>query len=61
MSNITHTLLVRDVGQEDTGGYSCRVENIAGVLISPQATLTVRPQHEFIGRISLLLSKDTSE
>ena len=53
MSNVTHTLLMRDVVPEDAGSYSCRVENSAGDLTSPLATLTVRPQQEFEGDCSV--------
>ena len=47
VSNVTHTLLMKDVGPEDAGAYSCRVENSAGAMTSPPATLTIRPQQEF--------------
>ena len=53
VSNVTHTLLMRDVVPEDAGSYSCRVENSAGDLTSPSATLTVRPQLEFEGDCSM--------
>ena len=49
VSNVTHTLLMRDVEPPDTGVYSCRVENSAGILNSPPTTLSVRPQEEFEG------------
>ena len=49
MSNVTHTLLIREVGEGEEGEYCCHVENSAGSMISPPATLTVRPQQEFTG------------
>lgn len=49
VSNVTHTLLMREVGDEQEGSYHCRVENSAGSMDSPPATLTVRPQQEFAG------------
>ena len=47
VSNVTHTLLMRDVGDEDRGSYHCRVENIAGSMDSPAATLTLTTQQQF--------------
>ena len=47
VSNVTHTLMIRNVGPEDAGAYSCQVENSAGAMTSPSATLRVRPQQEF--------------
>lgn len=49
VSNVTHTLLMREVGDEQEGSYHCRVENSAGSMDSPLATLTVKPQQEFAG------------
>lgn len=49
ISNVTHTLLMRDVGAEEEGSYHCRVENSAGSMDSPPATLTLRPLQEFAG------------
>ena len=49
VSNVTHTLLMREVGDEQEGSYHCRVENSAGSMDSPPATLTVKPQQEFAG------------
>ena len=49
VSNVTHTLLMRDVGEEDRGSYHCHVENIAGSMDSPAATLTLTTQQHFTG------------
>ena len=43
VSNATHTLLIRNVSEQDEGeGYHCHVDNIAGYMDSPTATLTLR-------------------
>ena len=47
VSNVTHTLLMRDVEDEDSGSYHCHVENIAGSMDSPAATLSLTAQQQF--------------
>ena len=44
VSSVSHTLLMRDVGEEEEGRYHCHVENSAGSMDSPPATLTLRSQ-----------------
>ena len=47
VSNVTHTLLMRDVAVQDQGSYLCRVENSAGYLESRPATLSIVSQQQF--------------
>ena len=49
ISNVTHTLLIRNVTAADEGGYQCVVENTAGRMYSRMAGLTVSPQDQFTG------------
>ena len=51
VSNVSHTLLMRDVREEDSGSYHCHVENSAGSMDSPTATLTLKPQQHFTGTL----------
>ncbi len=41
ISNQTGTLLIREVTDSDEGTYHCQLSNIAGVLVSKRAVLTV--------------------
>ena len=43
VSSVTHTLMIRGVSENDEGGggYHCQVENMAGSMDSPSATLTL--------------------
>ena len=59
VSNVTHTLLVRDVGPGDAGNYSCHVENSAGTMTSSPAALTVRSQAEFEGAYLLFCMRNS--
>lgn len=49
ISNMTHTLLMRDVSMGDQGSYRCRAENSAGYRESSSASLTLRSPDHFNG------------